>query len=187
MEEHLDDDIYSDLLRVHEGSAWMYFKSKSLCEIKLYEALKAQNVICYLPLIKKTTEYQHRIYTRMVPMFGEGYVFASIVRHGFDLTRINRNLLKVFYLNDYDSASLLKDLRTVRKYEILAQTHKVEVMTNLQINDPVVITKGYLKGEVAQIKRFKNHETVVVQLAAIPVVMTVELPVDFVNRKDFCL
>ena len=23
MEEHLDDDIYSDLLRVHEGSAWM--------------------------------------------------------------------------------------------------------------------------------------------------------------------
>ena len=51
MEEHLDDDIYSDLLRVHEGSAWMYFKSKSLCEIKLYEALKAQNVICYLPLI----------------------------------------------------------------------------------------------------------------------------------------
>lgn len=51
----------------------------------------------------------------------------------------------------------------------------------------VVITKGYLKGEVAQIKRFKNHETVVVQLAAIPVVMTVELPVDFVNRKDFCL
>ena len=169
MEEHLDDDIYSDLLRVHEGSAWMYFKSKSLCEIKLYEALKAQNVICYLPLIKKTTEYQHRIYTRMVPMFGGGYVFASIVRHGFDLTRINRNLLKV------------------RKYEILAQTHKVEVMTNLQINDPVVITKGYLKGEVAQIKRFKNHETVVVQLAAIPVVMTVELPVDFVNRKDFCL
>ena len=101
MEEHLDDDIYSDLLRVHEGSAWMYFKSKSLCEIKLYEALKAQNVICYLPLIKKTTEYQHRIYTRMVPMFGGGYVFASIVRHGFDLTRINRNLLKVFYLNDH--------------------------------------------------------------------------------------
>ena len=99
----------------------------------------------------------------------------------------NSGLLKVFYLNDYDSASLLKDLRTVRKYEILAQTHKVEVMTNLQINDPVVITKGYLKGEVAQIKRFKNHETVVVQLAAIPVVMTVELPVDFVNRKDFCL
>lgn len=84
MEEHLDDDIYSDLLRVHEGSAWMYFKSKSLCEIKLYEALKAQNVICYLPLIKKTTEYQHRTIREWFPCSGEdtfllpSFVTASI-------------------------------------------------------------------------------------------------------------
>ncbi len=187
MEECSEDNIYTDLLRIHEGSSWMYFKSKPLCEIKLYEALKAQNVICYLPLVKKTTEYQHRIYTRMVPMFGGGYVFASTSRNGFDLARINRNLLKIFYLSEYDSENLLKDLKTVRKYELLAQTHKVEVMTNLQVKEPVVITKGYLKGETAQIKRFKNHETVIVQLTAIPVAMMVELPVDFVNHKDLYL
>ena len=99
MEECTEDNIYTDLLRIHEGSSWMYFKSKPLCEIKLYEALKAQNVICYLPLVKKTTEYQHRIYTRMVPMFGGGYVFASTSRNGFDLARINRNLFILRTLN----------------------------------------------------------------------------------------
>lgn len=110
-----------------------------------------------------------------------------LLSNGFDLARINRNLLKIFYLSEYDSENLLKDLKTVRKYELLAQTHKVEVMTDLQVNDPVVITKGYLKGEAAQIKRFKNHETVIVQLTAIPVAMMVELPVDFVNHKDLYL
>lgn len=181
--ESINDDSYRELLKVHEGTFWMYFKSKPLCEIKLYDALMEQNIPCYLPLIKKTTEYSHWIRTRMVPMFGGGYVFASVARSGFDLARINRHLAKVFYLSEYDADSLLKDLLTVRKYEILAQTHKVEVMTDLTVSDPVVIKKGYFKGEVGEIKRFKNHETVIVQLTSIPLAMVVELPVDFVIKN----
>ena len=161
----------------------MYFKSKPLCEIKLYEALQAQNIPCYLPLIKKTTEYSHRIHTRMVPMLGGGYVFASTVPRGFDLARINRTLQKVFFLNEYESKLLLRDLKIVRKYEMLALSHKVEVVMNIKISDPVIITHGYFKGELGQVKRLKNKETVVIQLTSIPMSLTVELPVDFVAKE----
>ena len=61
----------------------MYFTAKPRCEKTLYGALRSQGVPCYLPMIRKTTEYTHRIYTRMVPMF-PGYVFASTTSQSFD-------------------------------------------------------------------------------------------------------
>lgn len=181
MEE--EDIVSRDVLRVHDGTSWMYFVSKPLCEIKLCEALKRQGVVCYLPLVKKTTEYSRRTYTRMVPMFGGGYVFASTVRQGFDISLLNRNLLKVYYLSETEAVSLLKDLQTVRKYEMLALSHKVEVLTDWKINDTVVIKKGLLKGETAEIQRFKSYDKVVVRLNAIPVSLVAELPVDFLAKE----
>ena len=175
-------DDCNGMLRVHEGTLWMFFKSKVRCELKLYEALQTQNIPCYLPLLQKTTEYSRRIYTRTVPMLGGGYVFASTVPRGYNLIPLNRYLFKAYYLDDYDAKRLLKDLLTVRKYEILAKTHKVEVMTDLKVNDPVQITHGYFKGEMAQVLRFKDHETVIVQLTQLPMTISVELPVDFVIR-----
>ncbi len=177
------ENLLEELLKVHEGTSWMYFVSQPRCEIKLYEALQKQNTICYLPLVKKETEYSHRIYTRMVPMFGGGYVFASINRNSFDYRGVSKYLRKTFTLMEHESIGLLKDLQTVRKFELLAKTHKVEVMTDLKVSDLVVITKGYFKGETAQIKRFKSHDNVTVVLTSLPVALMVELPVDFVNKE----
>ncbi len=161
----------------------MYFVSQPRCEIKLYDTLKKLDIICYLPLVKKKTEYSRRIYTRMVPMFGGGYVFASIDSSNFDFRAVSKYLRRAFNLTPYESADLLKDLQTVRKFEVLAQTHKVEIMTDLKINDSVVITRGYFKGETAQIKRFENHDNVTVALTSLPMTLMVELPVDFVNKE----
>lgn len=158
----------------------MYFTAKPQCEVKLYDALRMQNIPCYLPFVKKTTEYSHRIYTRMVPMF-RGYVFASTKPQGFDIEKINSVLGRVYFLNKYESETLLRDLLIVRKYEILAKNHKVS-LTDFKVNDALIITRGYFKGERAVIKHFKNHDEVIVQLSSIPIGFTVQLPVDFLSK-----
>ena len=172
------------ILKVYSDSAWMYFKSKPLCEQKLYNALKQQQIPCYLPMVRKTTAYARWTNTRMVPMFGGGYVFASVAPHGYDLVGINRYLTKVYYLSEGDSAALLKDLLVVRKYEILAQKHKVEVLPDMRIGETVVITGGCFKGEAGRIERFENHDSVTIRLHTLAAAMKVDLPIDFVMKEE---
>lgn len=159
----------------------MYFTAKPRCEKTLYEALRRQGIPCYLPMIRKTTEYTHRIYTRMIPMF-PGYVFASTTPREVDLSRINSVLNRVFFLNSYDSEKLLKDLQTVHKYELLAQKRKVDVLS-LALKDPVLITHGFFKGERAVIQHFNDHDEVTVQLDAIPYSLNVCIPLDFITKE----
>ncbi len=172
------------ILKVYSDSAWMYFKSKPLCEQKLYDALKQQQIPCYLPMVRKTTAYARWTNTRMVPMFGGGYVFASVAPHGYDMVGINRYLTKVYYLSEGDSEALLKDLLVVRKYEILAQKHKVEVLPNMRIGETVVITGGCFKGETGRIERFENHDSVTIRLHTLAAAMKVDLPIDFVMKEE---
>ncbi len=172
---------HESLLTAHEGSSWMYFTAKPRCEKALYGALRSQGVPCYLPMIRKTTEYTHRIYTRMVPMF-PGYVFASTTSQSFDLRKINSFLNRVFFLSPHDSEKLLKDLRTVHKYELLAQKRKVDVL-NIALKDPVLITHGIFKGERAVIQHFNDHDEVTIQLDAVPYSLNVCMPLDFVTKE----
>jgi len=159
----------------------MYFTAKPRCEIRLYRALCEQNVVSYLPMIKKTTEYSHRIYTRMVSMF-PGYVFASTCRMGFDISKLDKYLGRCYFLDDRMSADLLRDLISIRKYELLAQNHKVEVLLNVSVGDSVLITHGYFEGERAIIERIdEGHERVVVALTSLPMGISVELPTDFLT------
>lgn len=173
----------SDFLKTYEGTQWMYFTAKPQCEKSLYNALSAQHVVCYLPLIKKVTEYSHRVYTRMVPMF-PGYVFASVCRAEFKTTLYSSFLGRCYYLDEIQASALLKDLVTVRKYELLAQEHKVQVLVDLNIGDPVLITHGYFKGERAVIKRIsKERDEVIAELTALQMALSVQLPVDFLSKE----
>lgn len=172
-----------DVLRIHEGTQWMYFTSKPRQEKNLYNALQQQGIPCYLPLVNKTTEYTNRIYTRNVPMF-PGYVFASTRSRGFDLTKLNLFLQRCYFLDEYRSAALLRDLITVRKCELLAKENKIEVMTNFRIDDVVTIAHGYFKGEKAVIRRFSSHDEVTVQLTSLEMALTLQLPVDFLSSEE---
>lgn len=180
--DHLENDEYADLLKQHDGTHWMYFTSKPRCEKKLHEALRRQGVPSYLPLVEKTTEYSHRVYTRMVPMFC-GYVFASTCPGGFDITKINSSLLHIHYLDEINANCLLRDLITVRKVELLAKDHKVEVITKLKIEMPVIINRGYFKGEYGRIQHFVNHDEVMIRLTSLSMVISIQLPVDFVEMS----
>jgi len=182
-DDHLENDEYTDLLKRHDGTHWMYFTSKPRCEKKLYEALRQQGIPCYLPLVKKTTEYSHRIYTRQVPMFG-GYVFASTCPGGFDMVKVNSSLLQVHFLDDISADRLLQDLITVRKVELLAGDHKVEFATKLKIEMPVIINRGYFKGEYGKIQHFVNHDNVMIRLTSLSMVISIQLPVDFVEKSE---
>lgn len=183
MDKLQKDDELADLLRQYEGTSWMYFTSKPRTEKKLYEALKAQNIPCYLPLLQKTTEYARRIYTRTVPMF-PGYVFASTCSRGFDIGRLNSALLRVHFLPEVDAANLLSDLKTVRKFEILAKSNRVEVRPDIAEGTPVVINKGYFKGERGVVEKLINHETVEIYLNSVQMALRIELPLDFVGKNN---
>lgn len=177
-----NDDELSKVLCMHDGTFWMYFVSRPRQEKKLYQGLLSQAIPCYLPQVKKTTEYAHRVYSRMVPMF-PGYVFASTCSQGFDIAKLNSSLLKVHFLSEAAAVDLLHDLRTVRKYEILAKEHKVAVYPPMTPGTAVQVTKGYLKGEYAVVRRMVNNETVSIYLSSLQMTLSVELPVDFVERN----
>lgn len=177
-----NDDELSNVLCPHDGTFWMYFTSRPRQEKKLYQALLSQAIPCYLPQVKKTTEYAHRVYSRMVPMFS-GYVFASTCPQGFDIVKLNSSLLKVHFLSEAAAAELLHDLKTVRKYEILAKEHKVAVYPPMTPGTAIQVTKGYFKGEYAVVQKMINHETVSIYLSSLQMTLSVELPVDFVERN----
>lgn len=179
----LENDEYTDLLKQHDGMQWMYFTTKPRCEKRLYEALKRQGIPSYLPLIKKTTEYSHRVYTRMVPMFC-GYVFASTCPKGFDITKINSALLRMNFLDEINANCLLRDLITVRQIERLAADHKVEVMSGLKIKMPIMINRGYFRGEYGTIEHFVNHDKVMIRLTSLSMLISLQLPVDFVEKSQ---
>lgn len=182
----MDDDTlcfdvdYDSLLVHHEGSQWMYFTSKPQCEMSLYKTLRALEIPCYLPCVRKTTEYSHRVYTRVVPMF-KGYVFASTVRGGFDMAKINSVVRRCCFLDPWQSDSLLNDLICVRKYEVLAQKHKVNVLKSMKPGMTVLISHGCFKGEYAMVTRINNHDEITVQLSALPMALSVQMPIDFLG------
>ena len=172
------------ILTACEGTKWMYFASKPRCEVSLFKSLSAQKILCYLPMVKKTTEYSRRVYTRMTPMF-PGYVFASVRREDFDIAKVGRYVSRCYFLDDGQSDCLLRDLITVQKYETLAQKHKIQVLVNVDVGESVVITKGYFKGENAIIRRVNaNHDEVIVQLMTLPMAISVQLPVDFLSKEE---
>lgn len=173
------DDIL-EMLRPHDGTLWMYFISKPRCEKRLYEALKAQNIACYLPMITKTTHYSQRIYTREVAMF-PNYVFASTCSMGFDIAKLNSSLLKVCFLPESLAAELLADLQIVRKYELLAKTHKVDISPEIVEGSSVMIKKGNFKGDYAIVEKRKNSKLIIVNLHSVEMSLHVEVPIDWVE------
>lgn len=172
---------YNDLLRVHEGSQWTFFTSKPHQEMNLYEALRRQNIPCYLPQVKKMTKYSRRSYTRYVPMFS-GYVFASTRANGFDFIGLNSSLKRCFFLDKGCAATLLRDLITVRKFEVLAQDYKVEIKADFDADQAITLPDGYFKDENAVIRHCDNHDEVTVQLISLARFLSVQLPSNFLSQ-----
>lgn len=178
-----EDSEVIEILKKYDDSDWMFFQSKPRLEKKLFEALRAQEIPCYLPMLKQTTEYAHRIYTRLVPMFS-GYVFASTRPQGFDPARLNSYLRKANFLPPPLAEELLRDLKTVSKYEKLAAERKVCVLRDIPPGTPVSIRKGYFKGERAVVHRRMNQETICVHLSSLQMSLSVELPIDFIEKTQ---
>ncbi|WP_176012070.1 transcription termination/antitermination NusG family protein [Victivallis sp. Marseille-Q1083] len=174
---HNGDEILA-MLCPYENTRWMYFVSRPRCEKRLYEGLREQGIPAYLPLFVKTTEYSHRVYKRQVPMF-PGYVFASTRSQGFDIQRINSALLKVKFLPEPLADILLNELRLVRKFEILAQDHKLAVKPEIVKDTPVLIRRGAFKGDYAIVEKRKNTETIIVNIQSVQMSLHIELPVDW--------
>jgi len=174
-------DEYGLILREHPDTMWMYFTAKPRCELNLQEVLRRQSIPCYVPMIRKVTTYSRSTYTRMLPMF-PGYVFASTSKMGYDLVMMNSFLRRVYHLDAINAKKLLKDLITVRKFELLATEHKVEVRPELKVKTPILITKGYFKGEYATITRFTKHDEVEVLLTSLQMAISAQVPLDFVEK-----
>ena len=173
-----NDPVLRETLRQYPDCRWMYFFAKPRCEKKLYNALCAQGIPAYLPLISKTTEYSKRSYSRSLPMF-PGYVFACTRRQGFDIGQINSALLRVNFLPEELADELLEDLKAVRKFEILAMEHQISVRPEIVPGTPVLITNGFFKGEYAIVKHRKNLETLIVNLKSVQMALQLEVPAEW--------
>jgi len=171
-------DPILERLRPYPGAGWMYFVSRPRCERKLAERLAAQSIPVYLPMAERVTEYSHRVYRRRLPMF-TGYVFAATAPQGFDLRLVDAALLKVNFLPPPLSELLMNDLRSVRKFELLAAEHKLEIKPELVPGTPVEIRFGAFRGESAVVKRRGNAETVIVNLRSLNMALELELPADW--------
>ena len=175
-------DPILEMLHPYPDAAWMYFVSRPRCEKKLAERLAAQSIPVYLPTLEKVTEYSHRVYRRRMPMF-TGYVFAATAPQGFDLRLVDAALLKVNFLSPPLSELLMNDLRSVRKFELLAAEHKVEVKPEIVPGMAVEISHGVFKGERAVVKRRKNSETVIVNLKSLNMALELELPLEWCEAE----
>lgn len=181
MARQIQDNI-EEILKKHPETLWTYFRSKPSMEIKLYEALKAQGVPCYLPMIQKTTEYAYQIKRTWHPMFAS-YVFASSRQGAFDAALLNKYKLRYEFLSEWEADKLLADLKIVRKYEILGKTHKITVNERIKKGTPVLIKKGYFKGDNGFVVKHKNSMTVTINLQWQDMSLEVDVPTDFIEQE----
>jgi len=158
---------------------WFVLHTRSRQEKVIAEALKAQGVGCFLPLVKKLRYYGRRKAKSIVPLF-PGYVFMRGQRDdAFTVDRMNRI---VQIIDVPDQSALAWQLRNIAKAVELDVP--LGTYAYIKAGTPVVITAGPFKGLEGIVNDVVNDNRFVLQVDALAKGMCLEIDRDLLQPLD---
>ncbi len=175
-------------LEVQEGRLWFPVYTQPLREGSLCRYLEARDIPSYLPRLRKVSYKNVRRpskvdtyeVVRYSPMF-PGYVFAQLSED--ELAGIWRSGSVVRILRDAENlqAQLLRELRTIRLFEVSQDTHPVEVFPELVEGARFVIEDGIWRGVYGVVTRRKSRTVFAVKLEFLR--QTIVAEIDLTQHK----
>lgn len=142
---------------------WFPVYTKPNKEKKLQEYLNTNGIMNYLPLVKNIRLYRGQKLCSEIPMF-RGYIFACTNPEETKRMKHSSHILKTFLTDEVSEELLLKDLKAVRHFELLAGEQEIEIKPELTPGKQVRITKGPFEGYFAVILRREGQSRIAVNL-----------------------
>ena len=157
--------------QLQDGRRWLPIYTQPLHERRLLNHLQKTGIPCYLPLLKhatyKNVRRQNRTYQYLKevlrPMFS-GYLFACLAQEEEENAWRSRSIVRIIKNEAFTQDKLIAELNLIRRFELAAQTQKVEVLPHLVPGKKVVITSGPWEGIYGIIERRKKPLRFIVNL-----------------------
>ena len=157
----INDDCY--LIGTSPEHRWYPVYCKPNKEKKLSELATQKNISWYLPtFLHYRMTRGHRVESH-IPMF-PGYVFLLLNRQQNWQVKTSGLVIRILPVTEKSEPELVKDLNTIREFELLSRTQPVKVRSDLVPGKRFTITHGNLKGIEGVIVKQKNRIEFIVHL-----------------------
>ena len=163
MDGECGDEVMNSF-RIVPGKRWCLVQTRPRNEKWTRNALAAEHITIYLPLLTKVEIHNRGKRKLLLPMF-PGYLFACADRDEETAIRQNRCVWNLRTLSEAEEDSLIRDLRAVRLCELQSADHQLVVNPGLQAGDMVRIRSGAFKGQDAVVIRRVDAVSVIVNLS----------------------
>ncbi len=167
-------------------SLWTPVRTKPRREKKLARFCRAKGVAVYLPLINKLHTYGKRKAEFSSPML-PGYVFCRINEESYQKILPSNAVVYKIDIDAYSEKELKNDLKALRAFERLSNTHQLEVKPELVAGTPVEIASGSFQGTNGVVMSRKNHSFLIVNIKLLGYSVRAEInaeDLDVVDEMD---
>jgi transcription antitermination factor NusG len=151
------------IIEKKDNVTWTPVRTKPRHEKKLVEYCKANNITCYLPLLKSIKRYEKRSVEHYVPMF-PGYVFCAVNEESYRKLLSSGTIVYRVTMNDISEKRLIKDLIALQDFEQMAMQKDVIVRPEIITGSVITVTSGPLMGITGIVERRKNDTLITVNV-----------------------
>lgn len=172
--ETIPDYFNESLFDLREGDLVLPVYTKPLHEVKFLDFCGENGIAAYLPLRKeirikrrsygaKQYEYQQEVYR---PMFAS-YVFARLNAEERSLAFKSDEVLKMLRMDESQVPGLLRELRVIRKIEIIGRTEELEFNADIKEGEKFLIESGAWEGVYGWLKKKERYCSWVVEIECV--------------------
>jgi transcription antitermination factor NusG len=173
---------------LHNDRRWLPIYTQPLHERKLLKFFQEKGLPCYLPMLKKaaykTVRSQNRTYQYLRevyrPMFS-GYLFACLAQEEEESAWRTRSVVRIFRDQNFTQEQLVAELNIIRRFELAAETQKVEILPHLVPGTKVMIAAGPWEGIYGVIESRRKPLKFIVNLDIMEQAIATEI--DITNIK----
>lgn len=166
----------------NEKPQWYALKTRSRVEKKLNERLNALGIETYLPLTREIKQWSDRRKEVEEPMF-KGYLFVRTVSRFFMPALEQDGAVHFVKFNNQHAVIREDQIEFIRKVAENKLRFEVTEKT-FEPGDKVEVINGPLKGFSGEWIKYKGKYNIAVHIKQLERIITVELPIAFVKKRD---
>lgn len=178
----IPDYFTESLFEISDDDLVLPVYTKPMHEVRFLEYCRHNGLTAYLPMKKeirikkrsygaKQYEYQQEVYR---PMFAS-YVFARLNSDERALAFKSDDVLRMLRVDVNQVPALLRELRTIRKIELVGRTEALEYNTSIKEGDKFLIESGAWEGVYGWLKKKEKNYSWVVEIECVNTMVRAEI------------
>ena len=163
---------------------WHVVYTRSRAEKKVLAEMEYLGIEAYLPIQKQLRQWSDRKKWVDVPLL-PGYLFVCITQKQYDKALQADGV--VAYVRFEGKAAVIPEEQILTIKQLLEQTEiKVETLTqNFKSGDKVEVIAGPLLGVNGTLIHLKGRNRVAVQIEQLQISLTVEIPIENIQKTSY--